>query len=524
MITLMITWLKSQFKWLAVVLVAQIGNNIIELVLPFVIAEFIDNALMPRDYNIIWLYCCVFGLFVIMAILVGYFSSVISTKMISSVVAQTEQNLLQHIATYPYSFFCNYESGYLASRINRDVGDLIMFSVGSCMMIIAGVCSIIGSLTYLLFIDIVYFFIFLMMIVVYVIFYQIIKGRLEKLSFETREYESQFFNIIVKVISNIRPIKIHNIYKIYGDRLNAKFYQWIRVNVSREKLSYWFASSRDIASKIFILINFSYGGIQVIGGNLAIGQFVAINTYFVMALSGASSFLNLAQNYQNAKSAYQRIELLQETLPEKNGDSNLKDKLQKVEIVNMSYSVNGHEVFNSFSVTFVIDKIYAICGENGSGKTTLINLLVGLIHPDKGNIFYNDIPLPYYDIKKLRKDVIAYSDQDAFICEELVSNNALNNVLATRFTLDLDKIKDMKQLSNNLSGGEKQKLLHLQFLHPSKQLLILDEPTSSMDKEDSKKLWQYLEEIKKNRIIIVITHKKEELDCADKVIKINKLS
>lgn len=71
---------------------------------------------------------------------------------------------------------------------------------------------------------------------------------------------------------------------------------------------------------------------------------------------------------------------------------------------------------------------------------------------------------------------------------------------------------------NLLSGGEKQKIAHSIFMQPENELLILDEPTSAMDKEDSAVLWKYLNECKNKKIIIVITHKRDEIEHADVVL------
>ena len=91
----------------------------------------------------------------------------------------------------------------------------------------------------------------------------------------------------------------------------------------------------------------------------------------------------------------------------------------------------------------------------------------------------------------------------------------------SKFHIELESIKAVNNFSNNLSGGEKQKIGLLQFLNPKAQLLLLDEPTSAIDIEDSKCLWDYLLEMKKNAIIVVITHKQDELRYADKVIQIS---
>ena len=521
MFSLLQNWLTCRSNWLIFVLLATLLENLIELAIPFALANFIDNVLLPKEYVLIAKYCKVFLLLIVFEITLQYASAIFSTKLLTRVIAFAEQNILQTVVKFPYDFFRNKQSGYLADQINRDIYDLTMFAINSCTMIVAGLSSLAGSFSYLLFVDITYLIIFFIMIATYVILYYLIKNKLQSLSFETRESESNFFNIIVNIISFVKPIKIHELYDIYAKQLESKFNIWYDVNVRREKISYWFASSRTITGRLFLLINFFYGGTQVINGNLAVGQFVAINTYFLLALSGATAFLNLAQNYQNALAAYKRIDVLKQQEIEKFGEYELKDKLESIDVQNLNYSINDKQIIKSFSQKFERGNIYCLVGENGAGKSTFFNLLVGLIRPTSGNILFNGTPLLSYDIKNLRKKVIGFMEQESFVCEPLILNNKLNQDLLSKFHIELDLIKGVQQFDKNLSGGEKQKLTLLQFLNLDSQLLLLDEPTSAIDSADSKKLWEYLSEIKKDAIIIVITHKEEELTYADKIIRIN---
>ena len=99
----------------------------------------------------------------------------------------------------------------------------------------------------------------------------------------------------------------------------------------------------------------------------------------MLALSGATSFLNLAQNYQNALAAYKRIDALKQQTVETFGDSDLVEPLEDVNVQDLSYSINGKQIIKSFSYRFEKGNIYCLVGENGAGKSTLFNLLVGLI-------------------------------------------------------------------------------------------------------------------------------------------------
>lgn len=524
MIRLVFRWLLYRKKWFIFILAFHIINTIIEALLPLITSEFIDGVLLPKATYLISVYCFAFLIFIITEILLKYIVSLLFTKYQSTIVSAVIQKVIHHITRYPYSFFTHFEPGYLTERINHDINDLISFTLSACLNIVLGVGLLLGASVYILFIDKLYLLLFSLIVFGYIGIFFYLKKRLVALSLETREYESYFFNDILKIISNIKPIKIHNLYSIYENELHNKLSIWIHINVSREKLSYWFSSSREITNRIFMLINFSYGGYQVIDGSLTIGQFVAINTYFVLALSGISTFLNLAQQFQSANSAFLRIHELEKVKPEESGKEKFNLPLKSIKLDHISYVLQNRQIINNLSYDFKKGRLYCIIGHNGSGKTTLVNLIVGLLKPSQGNIFYNNIPLALYDKEDIYNKVIGFSDQEPFICENLIRSKKINTELMKQFSIDLKKINSMKQINIKLSGGEKQKIAHLEFLLSNKELIILDEPTSAMDQKDSIRFWQYIERIRSQKIIIVVTHQKNEINKADAIINLDRYS
>ncbi|KGM95771.1 hypothetical protein Z968_08265, partial [Clostridium novyi A str. 4552] len=181
--------------------------------------------------------------------------------------------------------------------------------------------------------------------------------------------------------------------------------------------------------------------------------------------------------------------------------------------------------------------IYYIIGKNGSGKSTLIDLILGLYPNYEGEIYYNDINIKEIDIESVRKNLISVTEQEP---------NLINTTLIDNFTYgfsqyDLGEIeKYCKKLSiyefiinlpnkfnfiigdnsSKISGGEKQKISLIHSLIKKSNILILDEPTSALDKHSVNQLKDILQDIKTNKIIIIITHDNDLLDIADSVIEL----
>lgn len=227
---------------------------------------------------------------------------------------------------------------------------------------------------------------------------------------------------------------------------------------------------------------------------------------------------------QESKVAYTRIMQIQTTPIEVNG-SCFPQKLESVVMKDVTFSYDGNNVFNAYNLVLESGKIYALSGRNGSGKSTLINLLLGLyISEYEGDIYFNGIPLHQLDMLRIRKEKISLVEQEPILIPDTIKYNL---TLKDKASIDIDEFRMLTKKigltnylenlsngieseinfdANNLSGGEKQKLAIIRALIKHPDFLILDEPTSAMDLQSSTNLIEYLNEIKRDKIILLVTH------------------
>ena len=190
---------------------------------------------------------------------------------------------------------------------------------------------------------------------------------------------------------------------------------------------------------------------------------------------------------------------------------------------------------NNFSHRLEKNKIYGIYGQSGSGKTSLLNIICGFIKPSKGRVFFNNKNYTSNDI--LRNFKVGYAPQiPAIIDENILVNSTLKyenskeTIDKLKFYLNLFNLKkftkniffsDTKNSSiKNMSGGEKQRVGIIRALLYSPDLILLDEPTSSLDKKNEKKVYEFLRKFKKNKIIVVTSHKNENKKYFDEIINL----
>ena len=189
------------------------------------------------------------------------------------------------------------------------------------------------------------------------------------------------------------------------------------------------------------------------------------------------------------------------------------------------------KVVNRFSYTFTKGKIYSIVGPSGCGKSTLLSIISGNLKNYSGKVIFNN-----HNIKKMKNytfNDVGFVYQSYQLIDNLTTyenailpfiltnkeiNNIKVNVLFKEF--NIYHLKDNKV--KDLSGGEKQRIAIVKTLLKNPKILLLDEPTSALDKETALLFVEHLNKIKKDKIIIMVTHDERLANSCDVKIDLNK--
>ena len=176
-----------------------------------------------------------------------------------------------------------------------------------------------------------------------------------------------------------------------------------------------------------------------------------------------------------------------------------------------------------------------LTGPSGSGKTTLSEIILGFKKPETGKVYLNDTNLEEVNIDTYYEQ-IGYVGQEIVLMKDSLLNNLIfgrnmhinnNEIIKILKRLDLKRFIDfdIKNLmideeSLNISGGGKQRLGIARALINKPKLLILDEITSSLDNENSVKIIELLNVIKKDCIILCISHDRTLFPYFDNIVEL----
>lgn len=187
-------------------------------------------------------------------------------------------------------------------------------------------------------------------------------------------------------------------------------------------------------------------------------------------------------------------------------------------------------VIENFNYYFGNKGLYVLYGESGSGKTTLLNIIYGIEFPSSGSI---EIDSTNYNLNnnELIKDKTAYISQNNYLIDYLTILDNLKLSLSDKQANEINKwlkafnlIDKKYNYPNELSGGEKERIAIITAILQKKQILLLDEPTSSLDKKNKENLLSILSNLKEKCLIICATHDKELIKIADYQIDVENIT
>ena len=461
---------------------------------------------------------------------------------IFSLSVKKSSKLLNSFLDKSYENFKKNEISIYIKKLVRDVENVFVNSFGLIVQFISELIYVIIILFFLKsLVDLnssfeIYILLFIVIIILYFLF--LIARRFGRLRAAT---EINVFKTLTDTLNIFKEIKIINNSKDFINRFEKNLSHWFKTRIVAEVVNL----SPKFIFELSILIFFLFIFKNEIP-KLSINEFITKYSVFAIALlrliPNVAKLTSLISTFlYNLKS----IEFIKDDL-NKRINKTKKNAIQKGQLKTIQLRgiylnfINKEDKkvtskFNNLNINLEKNKIYGIYGISGSGKTSLLNLLSGFIKPNKGKILFNKKEYKFYDLT--RKFEIGYSPQDTTIIDENVminttlkynnSNDIKNKLKKLLKIFNLKKFTNLRYFENNkissiknMSGGEKQRIGIIRSILRDPDLVLLDEPTSSLDKRNEKQVFQYLLKNKKDKIIVVSSHKESHKKYFDKVINL----
>ena len=303
-------------------------------------------------------------------------------------------------------------------------------------------------------------------------------------------------------------------------------------------LSMWGGMVFGLLGHLGSLVTLLFGATQVLKLELTVGQLIAAYGLMQNAVGALSTITGHVEEIQEGVVASDRLQEVLELEPESALYSRpLKPLERSLRVENLSFSYpSGQSILQDVSFTLPQGSYTTLLGANGSGKSTLAALLARMQEPSTGRIFWDDTPFYKAEVRSVRERVVYLRQEVPVFYATLRDNLTLGRDLPEESlwhfieALDLEGV--VQRLPEGLdttiggdslfrlSSGEKQMLGLVRALLSPADVLILDEPTATLDSERETRVLSLLQELKGQRTFLVITHRPALIAPSDQVLDI----
>jgi ABC-type bacteriocin/lantibiotic exporter with double-glycine peptidase domain len=488
-----------------------------------------------KEHSLTEIYIGLLIFFLITKNILTLFQNVFLNTFIFSISSQKSAKILESYLSKSYENFSKKEISIYLKQLVRDVENVF---VGIFGLIINFIGEFIYALVLIFFVNSLVGFnlsyeIFILIVIIILILSILYLGA-KKFGELRAINETKVFKTLSDILNIFKEIKLVEQTNIFISRYHKFLSQYYKTRIIGGLISL----SPKFMFEVFLLVLF-YIMFRNENGEMNITDFIIKYSVLAIALMRLiPTFSKLSAYFSNIIFNIESVKFIEKDLVNKISIKKnfiKKNKISHIQLKDINISYIKNPKFVKLNLEFKKNNIYGVYGKSGSGKTTLLNLLSGFIRPQKGEIIIDNINYNFYSITNKIK--VGYAAQMPTIIDENIYVNIALDYLNNQRTenkikeylkkFDLNKFNKKKYFINSISssikdmsGGEKQRIGFIRAIINDANLILLDEPTSSLDSKNERKIFQFLGNIKKNKIIVVTSHKKNQKKYFDKIINL----
>ena len=538
-----LTILKDHKFKLALTITCAIISTAFTIIAPLLIGQAtttifngINTGLM--DFDTLFYLLTIVVILYVTSSLFSYLQSFFLIEVSTKISYDLREKLMDKILSLPMESVDENKRGDILSRITNDVDSLQHGITQSFLQLTTAVITLIGVFIMMLTINI---WMTLATIILIPIAFLVIR-------FITKFSQSYFLKQLVfkgalngqieETFTGHDIIRVFNQEEISMEKFENDNDKWF----DQEWKSQFYSSLNGPLMNF--ISNFTYVVIAVLGAifvlqrAIAVGDILAFFQYTQSFTRPIQQITRVMNQIQIAMAASERIFEFLDYDDEKNpSDKQLMEIKEGITFENVSFSYIPNEKIIK-NLTFDVKKgqKIAIVGETGAGKTTIVKLLMKFYEIDSGSIKIDGVDIEEYDNHSLRSH-IGMVLQDSWLFSDTIESNirygnldvsdnevveASKQVYVDNFVRQLsDGYKTvLNEDSDNISHGQKQLLTIARTILSSKEVLILDEATSSVDTRTEKLIQRAMDRLMENKTSFIIAHRLSTIRNADKIIVI----
>lgn len=492
---------------------------------------YMKNILDAINYNNLTIIFIFFLFINIFKILSDFFRNKLLIYLNQKIDLLLTLDTYKKIISLPYNYYHTRTTGDIISRVNDLSIIRNMITKVSLSLFIDLPLALVTFIIFYI-INTKLFFISLIIVFIYLLLMIFSKNRIINNINTIQVNKSETMSYMIETINGFETVKsVGNEAQII-DKFEKKYVKFLKNIFKFDNYNNTISILKDLVNAMGYLTIIYVGAKMVILGNLTFGDllvFVNLLNYF---LEPIKNIIDLNSEIKEAKNSLRRIlELFKNENKKQTFIDNVKVK--EISFNNLSYSYDYKEKqLKNINLKLKKQKIL-ILGKSGSGKSTLFKLLMRYYEIPRNQITING-----YDINDYKDDVIkqnfSYISQNEILYTDSIYNNLKIDKNITEeqiieiskkcfideFLNDLGLNMLIEENGYNLSGGQRQRIILARALLKNFEVLIIDEGLSQMDINLERKILKNLFKMYENKMIIVISHRLDNMDLYDRVIEL----
>lgn len=522
--------------------IALVFNALADSGLIYLLKPLLDDGFGKANHSFLKIMAFVVVGMIILRGVTNFISNYCLAWVSGKVVMTMRRRLFKHLMFMPVSFFDRNSTGKLLSRITYDSEMIASSSSGSLITIVREGAYIVSLLAVMFYTSWELTLVLFVIGPIIAVLITIVSKIFRKLSKNLQDSMGEL------TATTEQMLKGHKVVISFGGQfVEEERFNKVSNNMRRKGMKMVTADSisdpvvQIIASFALVAVLFLATTPLIAEDNLSAGSFTVVFSSMLAMMRPLKSLTNVNSQFQRGMAACQTLFAILDLEPEKdNGTYKAEPAKGALEFKNVSFAYQGKEerALNNISFSVPAGKTVALVGRSGSGKSTIANLVTRFYDIEQGEILLDGVNIQDYRLSNLRENCavvsqqvhlfndtiannIAYAAQDKYSREEIIA--AAKAAYALEFIEKLPQGFDTVIGENgaSLSGGQRQRLAIARALLRNSPVLILDEATSALDTESERAIQSALDELKKDRTVIVIAHRLSTIENADEILVID---
>lgn len=530
-----------QKKYFVLVCFITVLQSVVSMCIPLTSRELLDNAFPNRNMQLFTTMVIVMLSCYFMVAVLNVLKDYLLAHIAESISLKLRTQLNSKISVMKYSYFDEHNLSEVLSKYNKEV-DTVKENCGYMLVkTLSNVVTFILASAMIIVLDWRIMVVSMVLLFLYILNNQYWGKKVKALAEKSMECNEEAIGSLTENYRNVLITKLYSAYEYVNEKFHANYAKQYNTQMNLEVVYSVNINSGGLLIYLLAGLIWLIGGFGIINGVLTIGTVTALINYQGMLISPMAFFSEFNNSYQGTVIALKRLYSVLYFEEENNeGTAIRSNNIEKVEFHDVSFRYRKDvPVLDHVNIQLRKGNIVGFIGGSGCGKSSLVKMLLRLYAPYKGTISIDGEKIQDISINSLRNR-IAFVAQDSLffrgsILENLKMGNVVDNTKLIEYSKLLDLYDEIVRLpkkwdtelnagTSNLSGGQKKRLDVLRALMKESDIIIFDESTASIDIERRKRLFEILDKIKQEKIIIFITHNIEECVYCDQIYAVKNQS